>query len=60
MKYCQLTMTSQFEYFMCIVKVNCETDFVARNSKFQNLVSTVANACLQFGISSNHHKVKYC
>jgi elongation factor Ts len=32
-----------------IVEVNCETDFVARNSKFQNFVSVVANACLQHG-----------
>lgn len=40
-----------------VVEVNCETDFVARNSKFQNLVSTVANACLQFGMSNSHHKL---
>lgn len=39
-----------------VVEVNCETDFVARNSKFQNLVSTVANACLQFGMTDSHHK----
>ncbi|XP_030829767.1 elongation factor Ts, mitochondrial [Strongylocentrotus purpuratus] len=29
-----------------MVEVNCETDFVARNAKFQNLVSHVASAAL--------------
>jgi len=52
-----LTLTSWYNCVTYVVKVNCETDFVARNTKFQNLVSTVANACLQFGISSSQHKV---
>lgn len=28
-----------------LVEVNCETDFVARNAKFQELVSTIAECC---------------
>ncbi|XP_055355159.1 elongation factor Ts, mitochondrial-like [Paramacrobiotus metropolitanus] len=28
-----------------LVEVNCETDFVARNGKFQELVCTIAEAC---------------
>lgn len=31
-----------------LVEVNCETDFVARNATFQDLVSEVANACRHF------------
>ena len=27
--------------------MNCETDFVARNDKFQTLVSKIAGSCLQ-------------
>ncbi len=32
-----------------IVEVNSETDFVARNQKFQDLVSTIAKAAINFG-----------
>lgn len=31
-----------------VVEVNCETDFVARNSTFQETVELVANTCLRF------------
>lgn len=31
-----------------LIEVNCETDFVAKNVTFQDLVSEVANTCLQF------------
>ncbi|CAH1789432.1 unnamed protein product [Owenia fusiformis] len=30
-----------------MIEMNCETDFVARNSKFQDLVSSVTAACAQ-------------
>ncbi|XP_017769741.1 PREDICTED: elongation factor Ts, mitochondrial isoform X2 [Nicrophorus vespilloides] len=30
-----------------LVEVNCETDFVARNEHFQNMVHNVANTCIQ-------------
>jgi len=53
-----LIITSNYNCSFYAVKVNCETDFVARNSKFQNLVSTAANACLQFGLSRSEHKVR--
>lgn len=32
----------------CVVEVNAETDFVAKNEKFQKLVSDVANKALEF------------
>lgn len=31
-----------------LVEVNCETDFVARNSMFQETVLDVADSCLKF------------
>lgn len=37
---------------LCCVQVNCETDFVARNEKFQRLVKDVALATL------THHQKK--
>lgn len=36
-----------------MVELNCETDFVARNEHFQNMVDTVANACLQKASEQN-------
>ena len=30
-----------------LVEVNCETDFVARNSKFQDMVARVSESCLR-------------
>lgn len=30
-----------------MVELNCETDFVARNTKFQSLVADITNGCLQ-------------
>lgn len=41
-----------------IVEVNCETDFVARNGKFQNFVSVVCDAFLQHGSQTGQNKVK--
>lgn len=32
-----------------MVEVNCETDFVARNEKFQEFVSLASQACLKYG-----------
>lgn len=32
-----------------MVEVNCETDFVARNEKFQEFVSLASRACLKYG-----------
>jgi len=40
-----------------MVEVNCETDFVARNSKFQNLVSRAANVCLNHAKQVDKAKV---
>ncbi|XP_072390062.1 elongation factor Ts, mitochondrial [Diabrotica undecimpunctata] len=37
-----------------LVEVNCETDFVARNKEFQNMVEETARSCLQF--AKNHEK----
>lgn len=34
-----------------MVEVNCETDFVAKNALFQNLVMNVAKAC--FSVAKN-------
>ena len=31
----------------CVVEVNCETDFVAKNEKFVNLVNTIANVIVK-------------
>lgn len=31
-----------------LVEVNCETDFVARNKNFQEMVEEATKACLQF------------
>ena len=42
---------------LCIKKVNCETDFVARNSKFHGLVSKVTGACLEWGKERTENKV---
>lgn len=33
----------------CVVELNAETDFVAKNEKFQNLVSDVAAKAIEFG-----------
>lgn len=41
-----------------MVEVNCETDFVARNTKFQNFVSLVCDAFLQHGANSDLTKLK--
>lgn len=40
-----------------MVEVNCETDFVSRNVKFHQLVSTAAKACLQKGKEQSDNKV---
>lgn len=37
-----------------LIEINCETDFVARNQEFQNIVEEVANVCLDF--TKNHQK----
>ncbi|ELT92766.1 hypothetical protein CAPTEDRAFT_163902 [Capitella teleta] len=42
-----------------IVEVNCETDFVAKNDKFQGLATKIANACLHQGASTNDSKIAY-
>lgn len=34
--------------YAAMVEVNCETDFVGRNEKFQKLVDLVAKTCLQY------------
>lgn len=31
-----------------MVELNCETDFVARNKNFQEMIETAAKACLSF------------
>ena len=33
----------------CVVELNAETDFVAKNEKFQKLVTDVANKALELG-----------
>ncbi|XP_064646522.1 elongation factor Ts, mitochondrial-like isoform X2 [Lineus longissimus] len=40
-----------------MVEINCETDFVARNKKFQNLVSQISNLVLQQGKESDAAKI---
>lgn len=40
-----------------LVEINCETDFVARNSEFENMVKDVAETCLNYlknGPSCSH------
>lgn len=37
-----------------MVEVNCETDFVARNSKFKSLVELVTSTCLTQNLTSQH------
>ena len=36
----------------CVVEVNCETDFVAKNEKFVNLVNTIANVIVKNEVST--------
>lgn len=43
---------SDISLLVCLVQVNCETDFVARNEKFQQLVMNVALATMA------HHQNK--
>ncbi|ESO06593.1 hypothetical protein HELRODRAFT_123857, partial [Helobdella robusta] len=40
-----------------LVEVNCETDFVARNLKFQSFVAAVSDGVLQHGKSVSSNKV---
>ncbi|KAG8007878.1 Elongation factor Ts, partial [Nibea albiflora] len=42
-----------------MVEVNCETDFVARNEKFQQLVKDVAFATLAHHQNKNQSKAGY-
>jgi len=37
-----------------ILEVNCETDFVARNKKFQSLVQKITQGCYQFSNEQNN------
>lgn len=39
-----------------LLEVNCETDFVARNKNFQEMVENAAKACLQFTIQQKQQK----
>lgn len=39
-----------------LVEVNCETDFVARNKHFQEMVESAAKACLEFTIKQKQTK----
>lgn len=34
-----------------LVEINCETDFVARNDKFQSMVEEAANSCFKYAHS---------
>lgn len=36
-----------------LVEVNCETDFVARNSQFKSLVENVVRCCLHYPVPKN-------
>lgn len=38
-----------------MIEMNCETDFVARNKKFQSLVQKITNGCQLFSNSSDQH-----
>lgn len=40
-----------------MVEVNCETDFVARNPKFQSVVSTAALSCLKYAESVSQNRI---
>ncbi len=40
----------------CVIELNSETDFVARNEKFQNFASALANAALGFGSDIEKYK----
>lgn len=44
-----------------MVEVNCETDFVARNNNFQEFVSNVSKACVNYAetIQISNHRVSY-
>lgn len=45
-------MDSMLSVMLALIQVNCETDFVARNEKFQQLVKDVALVTLA------HHQNK--
>ena len=36
-----------------LIEINCETDFVARNEKFQSLVEQTIKSCLAFNQTLN-------
>lgn len=39
-----------------LLEINCETDFVARNKTFQDMVENAVKACLQFTINQVQQK----
>lgn len=41
------------EHHAAMVELNCETDFVAKNEKFQKLVDLVAKTCLHHTKAEN-------
>ena len=47
------------EFNASIVELNCETDFVARNDKFQNLVNDIRKIALQFDSPEEVKRAKY-
>ena len=39
-----------------MLETNCETDFVARNKKFQSLVQKVTQGCFHYATEQNEEK----
>lgn len=39
-----------------LIELNCETDFVARNEKFQKMIEDAAQACYKFAHTSMQSK----
>ena len=44
---------------MCILQVNCETDFVAKNDMFKELISTITRSLFQYEDRSNPKAVTH-
>lgn len=52
-------LLSVVELFSRFVQMNCETDFVARNTQFLQLVSDVSRACMQDLSSRTEQRVSH-
>ena len=45
------------EAVLCLLQINCETDFVAKNDSFKNLVARVTEVCHRHFSATEEDKV---